>query len=109
MGRWSYVQRHRMRLPPPAWGSPPIMDEKRARDRERRRERGERGAPEDRPGEPGAEGGSQSPATDRLPAAPAGDDCDRRQVFEIEAEADVRDAAEGAAAFVRFKDEGRYE
>jgi hypothetical protein len=31
-------------------------------------------APEDRPGEPGAEGGSQSPAADKLPAMPAKDD-----------------------------------
>ena len=29
---------------------------------------------EDRPGEPGAEGGSDSPAADRLPGAPAGAD-----------------------------------
>lgn len=32
------------------------------------------GAPEDEPSEPGAEGGSQSPAADKLPAAPADDD-----------------------------------
>jgi hypothetical protein len=31
-------------------------------------------APEDSPEEPGAEGGSQSPAADRLPGMPAGDD-----------------------------------
>jgi len=31
-------------------------------------------APEDRPGEPGAGGGSASPAADRLPGAPASDD-----------------------------------
>jgi len=30
--------------------------------------------PEDRPDEPGAEGGSQSPAADKPPAAPARDD-----------------------------------
>jgi hypothetical protein len=30
--------------------------------------------PEDRTDEPGAEGGSQSSAADRLPGAPAGDD-----------------------------------
>jgi hypothetical protein len=32
--------------------------------------------PEDRPGEPGAEGGSQSPAADSLPGAPSDDDSD---------------------------------
>lgn len=31
-------------------------------------------APEDQPGEPGAEGGSDSEAADKLPGAPAGDD-----------------------------------
>ncbi len=31
-------------------------------------------APEDRPGEPGAKGGSDSEAADKLPAAPADDD-----------------------------------
>lgn len=31
-------------------------------------------APEDREGEPGAEGGSRSPAADTLPSHPAGDD-----------------------------------
>lgn len=30
--------------------------------------------PEDRPGEPGAEGGSKSPSADKLPGAPADDD-----------------------------------
>ena len=30
--------------------------------------------PEDRPGEPGAEGGSESPSADKLPGAPADDD-----------------------------------
>jgi hypothetical protein len=35
-------------------------------------ERGD--APEDRPDEPGAEGGSDSPAADRLPGLPADDD-----------------------------------
>jgi hypothetical protein len=30
--------------------------------------------PEDQPGEPGAEGGSSSPAADKLPGAPADDD-----------------------------------
>lgn len=30
--------------------------------------------PEDAPGEPGAEGGSESPAADKLPGAPAEDD-----------------------------------
>jgi len=34
----------------------------------------ERGAPEDEPGEPGAEGGSRSPSADRPPGAPADDD-----------------------------------
>jgi hypothetical protein len=31
-------------------------------------------APEDKPDEPGAEGGSQSPNNDKLPGAPAEDD-----------------------------------
>jgi hypothetical protein len=31
-------------------------------------------APEDRPGEPGAEGGSQSPTRGKLPGMPAKDD-----------------------------------
>jgi len=31
-------------------------------------------APEDRPAEPGAEGGADSPAAERPPAAPADDD-----------------------------------
>jgi hypothetical protein len=31
-------------------------------------------APEDQPGEPGAEGGSSSDAKDKLPGAPADDD-----------------------------------
>ena len=31
-------------------------------------------APEDDPSEPGAQGGSQSPAADKLPGAPADDD-----------------------------------
>ena len=31
-------------------------------------------APEDIPEEPGAEGGSESPAADKLPGAPAADD-----------------------------------
>jgi len=34
----------------------------------------EQDPPEDDPGEPGAEGGSESPAADALPGAPAGDD-----------------------------------
>lgn len=33
-------------------------------------------APEDRPGEPGAEGGSHSDAKDKLPGAPSDDDSD---------------------------------
>jgi hypothetical protein len=31
-------------------------------------------APEDQPGEPGAEGGANSPTKDKLPGAPADDD-----------------------------------
>jgi hypothetical protein len=31
-------------------------------------------APEDKPDEPGAAGGTKSPATDKLPGAPADDD-----------------------------------
>ena len=38
------------------------------------RERDEQRAPEDVPGEPGAEGGSQSPAADALPGMPTDDD-----------------------------------
>jgi hypothetical protein len=38
------------------------------------RERDESTAPEDQPGEPGAEGGSRSPTRDKLPGAPAPDD-----------------------------------
>jgi hypothetical protein len=34
----------------------------------------EQTAPEDLPDEPGAEGGSESPAADKLPGAPASDD-----------------------------------
>ena len=34
----------------------------------------ERRAPEDLPDQPGAEGGSESPAADKLPGAPAEDD-----------------------------------
>jgi hypothetical protein len=34
----------------------------------------DRQEPEDRPGEPGAEGGSTSESADKLPAAPAEDD-----------------------------------
>ena len=44
----------------------PRNDDDAALDRDR--------APEDVPGEPGAEGGSDSPAADPLPGAPAGDD-----------------------------------
>lgn len=40
--------------------------------RERPEESGR--APEDQPGEPGAEGGSHSDAVDKLPGAPADDD-----------------------------------
>ena len=40
-----------------------------------RREREQTEAPpENRPEEPGAEGGAQSPAADKLPGQPAGDD-----------------------------------
>ncbi len=42
-------------------------------EQERRRE-AEQSAPENLPDEPGAEGGSESPAADKLPGAPAGDD-----------------------------------
>lgn len=38
------------------------------------REKPDSTAPEDQPGEPGAEGGSQSDAKDKLPAAPSDDD-----------------------------------
>jgi hypothetical protein len=48
------------------------MDERTAEDDRRRRSSGD--APEDQPEQPGAEGGSQSPAADKLPGAPAGDD-----------------------------------
>ncbi len=44
-------------------------DERRRRERE-----DEERAPEDRPGEPGAEGGSRSPTRDKLPGMPAEDD-----------------------------------
>lgn len=47
-----------------------VAEERRDDDLEQRREK----APEDEPGEPGAEGGSQSPAADTLPALPADDD-----------------------------------
>jgi hypothetical protein len=49
------------------------MDDKSARDDQRRHETSG-DAPEDQPDEPGAEGGSQSPASDKLPGAPADDD-----------------------------------
>jgi hypothetical protein len=39
-----------------------------------RRDDGAEAAPEDHPEEPGAEGGSESPAADRLPGAPATED-----------------------------------
>jgi hypothetical protein len=51
------------------WADRPAheLDEERSR-----REHGpENEAPEDRPGEPGAEGGSQSPTRDKLPGMPA--------------------------------------
>lgn len=45
-------------------------------DEERSRRAGEpeEEVPEDRPGEPGAEGGAQSPTRDKLPGMPAKDD-----------------------------------
>jgi hypothetical protein len=47
----------------------------RPQDEERsRREREQEEAPEDRPGEPGAEGGSRSPTRNKLPGMPARDD-----------------------------------
>jgi hypothetical protein len=44
-----------------------------AHDDERHRHGGD-DAPEDQPGEPGAEGGTDSPAADKPPAAPSDDD-----------------------------------
>jgi hypothetical protein len=41
---------------------------------EERNERADQPAPEDLPDEPGAEGGSESAAADKLPGAPASDD-----------------------------------
>jgi hypothetical protein len=41
---------------------------------ERRDRPGEQSTPEDLPDEPGAEGGADSPAADKLPGAPADDD-----------------------------------
>jgi hypothetical protein len=58
----------------------PQSDDQSTNPRERDAERSRRDrdqdtrAPEDRPGEPGAEGGSQSSARDKLPGAPAKDD-----------------------------------
>jgi hypothetical protein len=46
------------------------LDDGRARDEAER----ERQPPEDRPGEPGAEGGAQSPTRGKLPGMPAKDD-----------------------------------
>ena len=43
-------------------------------DEDRRSQSDQEQAPEDRPEEPGAEGGSQSPAADEVPAAPSEDD-----------------------------------
>ncbi len=56
-----------MRLPAPRGGYPEGVTEAPKEDYE------DEDAPEDRPGE-GAEGGSNSPAADRLPGAPADDD-----------------------------------
>jgi hypothetical protein len=50
------------------------MDHETAQDDPRRPQDSSGDAPEDHPGEPGAEGGSDSPAADKLPGAPAGDD-----------------------------------
>jgi hypothetical protein len=51
------------------------MADKEKLEQERlEQERDQAHAPEDRPDEPGAEGGSQSPASDKLPGMPAGDD-----------------------------------
>jgi len=41
---------------------------------EREQDRQQPEAPEDKPGQPGARGGSKSPSADRLPAAPTDDD-----------------------------------
>jgi hypothetical protein len=38
------------------------------------KDRPESGAPKDQPGEPGAEGGSDSDATNKLPGTPSDDD-----------------------------------
>ncbi len=43
-------------------------------DEQQRRDDDERIAPEDIPGKAGAEGGSKSPAADKLPAAPVRDE-----------------------------------
>lgn len=50
----------------------PEAEHARERDAQERRRNAE--APEDRPGEPGAEGGSRSPTSDKLPGMPAADD-----------------------------------
>jgi hypothetical protein len=50
-------------------GFPEREDEQEARPEEE-----EEVPPENRPGEPGAEGGSESPAADKPPAVPAADD-----------------------------------
>ncbi len=52
------------------------MDEDAKDDEQRARPPDTDGEPEDRPEEPGAEGGAQSPAADSLPAAPTDDDSD---------------------------------
>ncbi len=43
-------------------------------DSERDSGQDEERPPEDQPGEPGAEGGSGSPSSDKLPASPSDDD-----------------------------------
>jgi hypothetical protein len=54
----------------------PDREEREERDDERRQHDREYDevAPEDRPGEPGAEGGSHSPTRDKPPGVPAKDD-----------------------------------
>jgi hypothetical protein len=45
-------------------------------------------APEDLPDEPGAQGGSESPASDKLPGAPADDDTPLGDTDQHSTEAD---------------------
>ena len=53
---------------------PPETSREPDEERELAPESPEDEAPEDRPDEPGAEGGSQSPTRDKLPGTPAKDD-----------------------------------